>query len=143
MEYLIGAALGLGVPVGATIIQFDRDRAFYPLMTIVTASYYVLFAVLGGSLRALSLESMVMLAFIAAAVAGFKTNLWIVVAALMAHGLLDIFHTRLIPNPGVPSYWPMFCLSFDMVAAAYLGWLLTRQRAIPAIDLASSDGTQV
>jgi hypothetical protein len=54
MEYIIGAALGLGIPVGATLIQFDRDRAFYPLMTIVTASYYVLFAVLGGSLRALS-----------------------------------------------------------------------------------------
>lgn len=138
MEYIIGAALGLGIPVGATLIQFDRDRAFYPLMTMVTASYYVLFAVLGGSLRALSWESMVMFAFIAAAVAGFKTTLWIVVAALIAHGLLDIFHVRLIPNPGVPSWWPMFCLSFDIVAAGYLAWLLMRPRAFRAADTAAS-----
>lgn len=138
MEYIIGAALGLGIPVGATLIQFDRDRAFYPLMTMVTASYYVLFAVLGGSLRDLSWESMVMFAFIAAAVAGFKTTLWIVVAALIAHGLLDIFHARLIPNPGVPSWWPMFCLSFDIVAAGYLAWLLMRPRAFRAADTAAS-----
>jgi hypothetical protein len=142
MEYIIGAALGLGVPVGATFIQFDRDRAFYPLMTIVTASYYVLFAVLGGSLWALSWESIVMFAFIAAAVAGFKTSLWIVVAALLAHGLLDIFHARLISNPGVPSWWPMFCLSYDVVVAAYLGWLLTRPHSIRA-DVTASDGAQV
>ena len=128
MEYIIGAALGLGVPVGATFIQFDRDRAFYPLMTIITASYYVLFAVLGGSVHALGWEAGVMAAFIVAAVAGFKSSLWVVVAALMAHGLLDIFHTRLVFNPGLPSWWPMFCLSFDLFAAAYLALLLWTSR---------------
>jgi hypothetical protein len=81
---------------------------------------------------------MVMFAFIAAAVAGFKTTLWIVVAALIAHGLLDIFHARLIPNPGVPSWWPMFCLSFDIVAAGYLAWLLMRPRAFRTGGTAAS-----
>ena len=72
MEYIIGAALGLGIPVAATCIGLDRDRALYPVMTIVTASYYDLFALLGGSVQALGWDSVMMIVFIAAAVAGLK-----------------------------------------------------------------------
>jgi hypothetical protein len=34
-----------------------------------------------------------------------------------------------ISNPGVPGWWPMFCLAYDVTAGVYLGWLLkTRGR---------------
>jgi hypothetical protein len=128
MEYIVGLVLGLGIPFGATLIGFDRDRAFYPVLTMVTASYYDLFAVLGGSLQALGLETMVAIVFIAAAIAGFKFSLWIIVAALAAHGLFDLVRASLIVNPGVPTYWPAFCLSFDLAAAAYLALLLRASR---------------
>ena len=124
MEYVVGLVLGLGVPLGATLIGFDRDRAFYPVLTMVTASYYDLFATLGGSLQALGLETVVAIAFIAAAIAGFKFSLWIIVAALTAHGLFDLVRAYLIVNPGMPTYWPAFCLTFDLAAAAYLALLL-------------------
>ena len=29
----------------------------------------------------------------------------------------------MISNPGVPSFWPAFCLAYDVAAAAYLAWL--------------------
>jgi hypothetical protein len=61
-------------------------------------------------------------------VVGFRTSLWLVAAALAAHGLFDLVHARLIINPGVPTWWPPFCLSFDVVAAAYLAWLLLQRR---------------
>ena len=128
MGYIIGAALGLGVCIAATFIGFDRDRAFYPVLTILIASYYDLFAILGGSVQALGLETVVMLAFIGAAVAGFKINLWIVVAALAAHVLFDFVHARLIFNAGMPAWWPMFCLAYDLLAAAYLAVLLWASR---------------
>ena len=128
MEYITGIVLGLGIPLGATLIGFDRDRAFYPLLTIVTASYYDLFAVLGGSPQALGLEIVVTMAFIAAAIAAFNISLWIVVAALIGHGLFDLVRTGLIVNPGMPLWWPAFCLSFDLAAAAYLTLLLRTSR---------------
>ena len=128
MAVLIGAVLALSVGLFATFVGMDRDRAFYPTVTIVIASYYALFALIGGSLQALMVESVVIAAFIAAAVAGFRTSLWLVAAALAAHGLFDFFHGRLIANPGVPAWWPTFCLSYDVVAAAYLAWLLSRSR---------------
>jgi hypothetical protein len=40
MEYLIGLILSLAVAGFAAIIGFDRQRAFYPTVLIVIASYY-------------------------------------------------------------------------------------------------------
>lgn len=116
-------ALSVGLLLG-TGLGLDRDRAFYPVVTIVVASYYVLFAVLGGSTHALFLESLVGAVFLAIAAAGFKWSLWVVAAALAAHGIFDLTHAAIISNPGVPSWWPEFCLAFDVTAAAYLAWLL-------------------
>jgi hypothetical protein len=127
LAFLVGAALALAVGGFATVVGLDRDRALYPTVLIVIASYYALFAVMSGSSHALVVEAVVATAFLAAAVLGFKYSLWLVVAALAAHGMLDIFHGRLIANSGVPAWWPMFCLTYDGVAAAYLGCLLFRR----------------
>jgi hypothetical protein len=93
---------------------------------IVIAAYYVLFAVMSGSMQTVVIESMVMTLFAAAAVAGFKSSAWIVVVALAGHGIFDAVHGRLIENTGVPAWWPAWCLAYDVGAAAGLAWLLRR-----------------
>lgn len=128
MELLIGAVLALAVGLLATFSGLDRDRAFYPAVMIAIALYYGLFAVMGGSMQALMIESMVIVAFVGAAIAGFRGSLWLVVAALAAHGVFDLVHGHVIENPGVPPWWPPFCLAFDGVAAAYLASLLVRSK---------------
>lgn len=134
MEYFIGMAVALVVSVFATVAGFDRDRSFYPVVLVVIASTYQLFAAMAGSAPALGLEMLAMAVFIAASVVGFKTSLWIVVVALAGHGLFDFVHHHLITNPGVPVWWPKFCLSYDVIAALYLGWLLTRPHAVRSAD---------
>src|SRR5215813_7000151 len=128
MEYLIGAGLAVGVCAFATLVGFDRDRVFYPILAIVNATYYILFAVIGSSTPALVLESLIAVAFLAVAAAGFQKNLWLIVAALAGHGVFDFFHHLLIQNPGVPVWWPGFCLSFDVPAGGFLAILLFRRR---------------
>lgn len=130
MEYFVGIALALAASLTSTLIGFDRDRAFYPMLMIVIASYYALFALMGGSIETLLIESIFIAAFLGMAVLGFKRNLWFVVGALFAHGVFDFFHDLVTKNPGVPVWWPMFCLSYDIVAAAYLAWLLKRSRLV-------------
>ena len=93
---------------------------------IVIALYYVLFAVMAGSIQTVLAESVVMVVFAAAAVAGFRSSSWIVVAALAGHGVFDAFHGYVIENPGVPAWWPAWCLAYDVGAAAGLAWLLRR-----------------
>ena len=131
MAYLVGVVLALAVGGFATIVGLDRDRAFYPTVMIVIASLYALFAVMGGSKPALLQELIGTTAFLAVTVIGFKRNLWLIVVALAAHGGFDFVHGSVIADPGVPVWWPAFCGSYDVVAAAYLAVLLLRAR-IPA-----------
>jgi hypothetical protein len=130
MPYVIGAVLSMGVASFARLVGLDRDRAFYPTVLIVVASYYVLFAATGGSLQTVLLESAVMLGFVVAAVVGFKASTWVVVGALAAHGVFDVVHGRVLDNPGVPPSWPAFCLTYDIGAAVCLAWLYTRRRGV-------------
>lgn len=128
MSLLVGAFLAFAVGLFATATGLDRDRSFYPTVTIVIASYYALFAVMGASPNALVLESVVGAVFLVVAVSGFRSSLWVVVLALAAHGIFDLAHSRVISNPGVPAWWPAFCLTYDVTAAAYLAWLLKTDR---------------
>ena len=112
MEYLIGFLMALAIGFFATAVGFDRNRSFYPVVMIVIAGYYALFALVGGSLHALTLECIFIAGFVLVSVLGFKLNLWWVAGAL----------------PGVPVWWPGWCLAYDVTAAGYLAWLLRRSK---------------
>ena len=126
MEYLIGLILSLAVAGLATVAGFDRERAFYPTVLIVIASYYVLFAAMGASGHTLIIEIAAASGFLLVAVLGFRRSLWFVVAALIGHGVFDFVHRFCIDNPGVPHWWPGFCLAFDVLLGAFLTVRLIR-----------------
>ena len=120
MEYLIGLLLSLAVVGLAVGVGFDRERAFYPTVMIVIAAYYALFAVMGASSRILVIEIVIGSGFVLLAILGYKGNLWLVAAALVGHGIFDVVHPLVFEDPGVPHWWPGFCL----VADVFLGGLL-------------------
>jgi hypothetical protein len=124
MEYTIGLVLALASIGTVTAGGLGRERSFYSTIMIVIGSYYVLFAVMGGSGHTVILESLIAGGFLIAAIVGFRINLWIVVAALVGHGLLDTVHHQFIANPGVPQWWPGFCMAFDVTAGGILAFLL-------------------
>lgn len=127
MEYLIGLFVAAVVCVFGIVARFDRERVFYPTMLIVVATYYILFATIGNSRWALTMESAAAMPFLIAAVAGFKKSLWLVAAALAGHGVFDFFHHLLIENPGMPVWWPGFCGAFDVFAGVFFAVLLVRR----------------
>lgn len=126
MEFVIGIVLGAVIALSTTAIGFARDRSFYPTVLIVVASYYGLFAIMGGSLRTLAIEAIPMVAFFGLAVAGFKRSGWFVAVGLFGHTIFDIFHSHVVENPGMPLWWPGFCLSIDFTLGAFLSYYLLR-----------------
>src|SRR4029079_6149745 len=126
LPYIVGVVLSIGVALFARRVGFDRDRAFYPTVLIVIASYYVLFAAMIGSIQTVVSEAGLMTLFVIAAVAGFKWSQWITVGALAGHGLQDAVHGHIVANAGVPAWWPAWCLAYDVGAAGALAWLLMR-----------------
>ena len=137
LPFVVGVVLSIGVALFARWAGFDRDRAFYPTVLIVVASYYVLFAVMSGSVETVLLESVVMTLFVVAAVAGFNASPWIIVAALAGHGVQDAVHGHIVANAGVPAWWPAWCLAYDVGAAGALAWLLMRAD-VPSTAASSS-----
>lgn len=129
MEFVVGVALGVVIALSTTALGFARDRSFYPTVLIVVASYYGLFAIMGGSVHTLAMEAVPMVAFIGLAVAGFKRSGWLVAIGLIGHALFDIVHNNLIENAGMPIWWPGFCLSIDFTLGAFLAFYLFRSRS--------------
>ncbi|HYD11476.1 MAG TPA: hypothetical protein VEC11_01370 [Allosphingosinicella sp.] len=129
LPLLAGLTLAPGVAAFALLVGFDRDRSFYPLQLIVFALLYMLFAAIAGGGALFLAETPGMLLFGAAAVIGFRTSLWIVVAGLFGHGLFDAVHGALISNPGVPAWWPAFCAGYDVLAAACLALKIWRSQS--------------
>lgn len=128
MALLVGALLAAAIAILATSVGWDRDRSYYAVVTFVVASLYVLFAVIGADSSTLLTEILVGVVFITAAIVGYKKSLWIVMVALAGHGIFDIFHGMLIANPGVPEFWPDFCMAFDVSYGAYFAWQLASKR---------------
>ena len=120
MEYAIGIGLALLAGLLMSWTGMDRDKAAYAVILVVIASLYELFAVMGASTAALTMELFPTTIFIGLAVWGFRHSLWWLVAGLVGHGVYDALHPAMFINPGVPEWWPMFCLSYDVTAGLYL-----------------------
>jgi hypothetical protein len=124
--FLVGIGLALAVGAFATRVGFDRERSFYPTVLMVVGSYYVLFAAEGSTRWILACEALGMALFVVAAVLGFRSSLWIVVAGFFAHGIFDAVHAHILANAGTPAWWPAFCAAYDVTAAAYLAVRLSK-----------------
>jgi len=123
MPTFVGLTVALVVAAFARITGLDRDRAFYPVVLIVVASYYVLFAVMAGG-DGLFAELVIFALFAATAILGFRTSLWFVAAGLALHGVFDFTRHLWLAGRGVPEWWPAFCGAYDLAAPAVLAAIL-------------------
>jgi uncharacterized membrane protein HdeD (DUF308 family) len=129
---VIGLLLAVGIATLARFTRFDEDRSFYSSILIIIASYYVLFAVLGGSRQALGWELVIGVVFSAVAIIGALLLPALVGIGIIAHGLFDLVHDVLITNSGVPTWWPSFCGSIDVLLGL---WVLLSTRSAPTWSL--------
>lgn len=120
MDYVAGILLALACIGLARWAGFTRDRSFGVVLLMVIATYYVLFAAMTGFVHTVVIEAAWAGAFAALAFAGYRRHLGLVLAALAAHAAFDFVHPHIVTNPGVPSWWPAFCATFDITAAACL-----------------------
>ena len=117
---VVGVLLGVGVAALGKFTRFDQERSFYSTVLVIIGSYYVLFAVLGGSGHALVWELVVAVAFSVIAITGALYVPILVGIGITAHGLFDLVHDDLIENSGVPTWWPGFCGSIDVVLGLWV-----------------------
>jgi hypothetical protein len=117
---LVGVLSAIAIAAFARYARFDQDRSFYPTVLVVIASYYILFAVMGGSRQALAWELVVAVVFSTVAIMGALHLPVLVGVGIVAHGLFDLVHPTMRENAGVPDRWPDFCGSIDVVLGLWV-----------------------
>jgi hypothetical protein len=128
MPIVVGVLLAIAIAALAKVTRFDEERSFYSTVLVIIASYYVLFAVLGGSSHALVWELVIAVVFSTVAIIGALFLPALVGTGIIAHGLFDLVHDRIIENSGVPTWWPTFCGSLDVLLGL---WVITLTRSRP------------
>ena len=91
----------------------------WSLSVVIIASIYIGFAVADGRSVVIAAEVGVGSAFVVLAAVAINYSPWLVVIALVAHGVKDAWQhrTQFVANT---RWWPPFCLVVDFVAAALI-----------------------
>lgn len=134
IEALVGAAVGVLTIALARLIR--GQRWLYSLGLLTLPSLYALFALQAGE-PAVSVQEMLygtpfLVAGLVFALVSIRRSAVAVGAFWILHGLYDLAHSRLLTNAGVPSWYPVWCFSVDVVIGAYLLWL---SRRVPDANL--------
>jgi hypothetical protein len=107
------------------------DSTVYALGLALIAAIYIGFSVADGRGKVIAVETAVATVFVVVAAVAVTGSAWLLVAGLAGHGLKDLWQQRtgFVANT---RWWPPFCASVDVVAAAliaigivadvHLGW---------------------
>ena len=134
IEALIGAAVGVLTIVFARTVR--GQSWVYSIGLLTLPSLYASFALFSGE-QAVGIKEMIygipyVVAGLVFAFVSVRQSAIVVAALWILHGLYDLAHSQLITNPGVPSWYPVFCFSVDVVIGGYVLWL---SRRIPNANL--------
>lgn len=137
---MFAVLIGIGLAINSIAVQrwLALDgKTYYVTLTIVIASYYPLFAIMGGQTSTMLIESAVMMLFVTAAMIGCRHGYALFVGlALIGHGAYDLVHHYYLTNEGMPGWWPRFCAAADLVLGS---WILYESKAsVSVISVESS-----
>ncbi|HQW67156.1 MAG TPA: hypothetical protein PLJ23_08945 [Gemmatimonadales bacterium] len=128
MAALVGAAVGVLTIVIARLIR--GERWLYALGLLTLPGLYASFAIAAGASAVGATEMLIGIPFVVVgllfAFVSVRHSAVVVGAFWLLHGGYDLLHSRFLSNPGVPTWYPIFCFVVDAVIGAYVLWLSRR-----------------
>lgn len=136
MQIVVQLLIGL-IACGALIflartLKPDRELRLYALSLVVAALVYVGFTARGATPAWLAIELTGLLVFTLLAFFGVKVSAWILALAWAAHAAWDMFLHLLLDVAFVPDWYPVACLSFDLLLAGYIAVRFKRKDFVRA-----------
>jgi hypothetical protein len=120
LQLLLGALACLALIFLARRFGPKRELRLYAVSLIVAALIYVGFTARGATFSWLALEVAGLIVFTLLALLGLKMSALILALAWAAHSAWDVVLHKLMPAAFVPDWYPLTCLSFDLLLAAYI-----------------------
>lgn len=126
-------ALASGIFIAVFVVMrlrvrgLEKSRWAYPIFLATFPLYYWFFAVSASDYAALFNELMAGVAFFAIAYIAYKlesfATLLLLAIGYVAHAGYDFYHEAFFVNAGVPTWWPEFCGSVDILIGGYVAYL--------------------
>jgi len=104
----------------ARFLKPERELRLYALSLVIAALVYVVFTARGAALKWLALELAGLFVFTLLAWLGVKVSALILALAWAAHAAWDVLLHKLQDVAFVPDWYPLACLSFDLLLAGYI-----------------------
>ncbi len=125
-----------GIIVSILIIILSRlfskyftTKLFAATILVAIAFIYVGFSLKGNPISFIILEVAVSLFLYFLAIFGYTRNNSLIAYGIMLHGLWDILHHQgLIVHTDIPDYWPIFCITIDIITGIYFLYIFKSQK---------------
>ncbi len=120
------SALFVGALLGAGFLSFARrrgeDRADYIFAAGLTiaAAIYAAFSMNAGPAQWVLIELGGVAVFAAISIIGYRTSILLLAVGWTIHVGWDVWHSMVESIRFVPEWYPMLCISFDIVVGIYL-----------------------
>lgn len=128
LEILVGVIAVLGIIILSKRLRSEHWA--YALSLIILPLPYLVFALWASQSNVITLEFFYGLPFFAVGLLcllfGFRGSAWLVAIMWLIHAPYDVYHSSLFVNDGVPGWYPLVCLGFDIAMGLYLILLANR-----------------
>lgn len=113
--------------ITAYLNKYFTTRLLAAAILVAIAFIYVGFVLKGNSISLITLEILMAIMFFFLAMIGYKSKPQLLAIGIILHGTWDIFHHKgLIVSTDIPFYWPVFCMTIDVIYGIYLLFLLRK-----------------
>lgn len=128
-QIFLGAIFSLGLIVFTRRMNSQWEFLIYSVSLIIAALIYVGFALRGGALAWITLEVFGLAFFSVLAILGLKVSAWVLVFGWLLHPAWDVLLHLLPDVVFVPHWYPITCVSFDLLLAGYIAVRLIKVRS--------------
>jgi hypothetical protein len=122
MELALGTAAAVLTILVFRYLQPRSEQRLYAIALIIAALIYIGFSLQGKNLSWVLVEVGGTVLFTAIAVGGLILSPWFLVLGWIAHPVWDVMLYRGDATLFVPKWYPIACLSYDLVMAVYMAF---------------------
>lgn len=125
LEIVIGIGLGIITIDVANNFHLTQKRFFFPMMLIIIAMAYAIFAIWRSPEDVFNYNATVAAFFVLLSLWGYYHSLSIVIVGLIAHGIFDALYVNSVQLP-TPIWYPDLCLGYDAFLAYALYQMISQ-----------------
>lgn len=131
LEIIYGILVAVVIIVLAQVLsKYVSTRLFAASTLVAIAFIYVGFSLKGNPAELIVLEAGIALVFYFMALIGYTSYSSLLAYGIILHGIWDIFHHyAVLIGTDIPSYWPSFCLTVDLIDGIYFLLVFRNQKS--------------